>query len=177
MANDNRILIGKIGAAHGIKGEVRITPYTQFAEDIAAYGPLITDRPGLTVTITDLRVQKTVAVARLEGVTDRNAAEKLNGVSLYIEREALPEPEEEDEFYHADLIGLEARREDGTVMGIVSALPNFGAGDLIEVRDTLSGDTYLYPFTRAVVPDVNLADGYVTIVVPLDAEIGEEEPD
>lgn len=177
MANENRILIGKIGAAHGIKGEVRITPYTQFAEDIAAYGPLITDRPGLTVTITELRVQKNVAVARLEGVADRNAAEKLNGVSLYIAREALPEPEEEDEFYHADLIGLEARREDGTVMGRVSAVPNFGAGDLIEVRDALSGDTYLYPFTRAVVPHVNLADGYVTIVVPLDAEIGEEEPD
>jgi 16S rRNA processing protein RimM len=177
MVKDNRILVGKIGAAHGVKGQVRITPFTQYAEDIAAYGPLGTDKPGLAVTITDLRVQKNVVIARLEGIEDRNAAEKLNGISLYVEREALPETEEEDEFYHADLIGLDARREDGTVIGKVSALPNFGAGDLIEVRDPLSGDTYLYPFTRAVVPDINLDDGYVTIIVPLDAEIGEEEPD
>jgi 16S rRNA processing protein RimM len=177
MVKDNRILLGTIGAAHGIKGEVRITPFTQYAEDIAAYGPLATDRPGLSVTIATLRVQKNVVVARLEGVADRTAAEKLNGVSLYVDRDVLPEPQEEDEFYHADLIGLDARREDGTVIGKVSALPNFGAGDLIEVRDPLSGDTYLYPFTRAVVPDINLDDGYVTIIVPLDAEIGEEEPD
>lgn len=177
MTTSNRILMGKIGAAHGIKGEVRITPFTEFAEDIAAYGALATDRPGLTVTITDLRVQKNVVIARIEGVGDRNAAEKLNGVSLYVDRDVLPETEDEDEFYHTDLIGLEARREDGTVIGTVSALPNFGAGDLIEVRDPRSGDTFLYPFTKAVVPDINLDDGYVTIVVPLDAEMGEEEPD
>lgn len=177
MTTSNRILMGKIGAAHGIKGEVRITPFTEFAEDIAAYGALATDRSGLTVTITDLRVQKNVVIARIEGVGDRNAAEKLNGVSLYVDRDVLPETEDEDEFYHTDLIGLEARREDGTVIGTVSALPNFGAGDLIEVRDPRSGDTFLYPFTKAVVPDINLDDGYVTIVVPLDAEMGEEEPD
>lgn len=177
MTTSNRILMGKIGAAHGIKGEVRITPFTEFAEDIAAYGALATDRAGLTVTITDLRVQKNVVIARIEGVGDRNAAEKLNGVSLYVDRDVLPETEDEDEFYHTDLIGLEARREDGTVIGTVSALPNFGAGDLIEVRDPRSGDTFLYPFTKAVVPDINLDDGYVTIVVPLDAEMGEEEPD
>ena len=110
-------------------------------------------------------------------MTERNDAERLNGVSLYLDREKLPEPEDEDDFYHADLIGLEARLEDGTVIGEVVALPNYGASDLIEVRDPRSGDTFLYPFTRAVVPDIRIAEGYLTIVLPTDAELGEEEPD
>jgi len=176
MTKTNRLLMGQIGAAHGIKGEVRITPYTQDPEAIGQYGPLETDRPGLTVTIQSLRVQKTVVVARIKGVADRNAAELLNGVSLFVDRDKLPDPDDEDDFYHADLLGLEARLEDGTVIGEVIALPNFGASDLIEIRDPRSGDTYLYPFTKAVVPHVRLADGYLTIVVPLDVDMGEEEP-
>lgn len=173
----NRILMGQIGAAHGIKGEVRITPFTQHPEAIADYGPLDTDRPGLVITITKARVQKNVIVANIKGVADRNAAEALNGVSLYIDRSRLPEPDDEDDFYHADLLGLEARLDNGVVLGKVSALPNFGAGDLIEIRDSQSGDTFLYPFTKAVVPTIRIAEGYLTIVVPLDAEEGEEEPD
>lgn len=173
----NRILMGQIGAAHGIKGEVRITPFTQHPEAIAEYGPLHTDRPGLVITITKLRVQKNVIVAHIKGISDRNAAEALNGVSLYIDRDRLPEPDDEDDFYHADLLGLEARLESGVVLGKVSALPNFGAGDLIEIRDSQSGDTFLYPFTKSVVPTIRIAEGYLTVVVPLDAEEGEEEPD
>ncbi|GHA23688.1 ribosome maturation factor RimM [Devosia pacifica] len=176
MSTD-RILLGRIGAAHGIKGEVRITPFTQYAEDIASYGPLTTDRAGLTIEIAEVRAQKTVLVARLKGIADRNQAERLNGVSLFIDRAALPAPEDEDEYYHADLIGLEARREDGSVIGEVLSLPNYGAGDLIEIRDIQSSDTYLYPFTKAVVPEINLKGGYLTIIVPLDAPVGEEEPD
>jgi 16S rRNA processing protein RimM len=174
---DKQILLGKIGAAHGIKGEVRIATYTATPEAIAGYGALQTDRPGLTVTIETARAQNNVVVARLKGVSDRNAAEALNGVSLFIDRARLPEHEDEDDFYHADLLGLEARLESGTVLGTVVALPNFGAGDLIEIRDPVSGDTFLYPFTKAVVPDVRLGEGYLTIVVPLDAPEGEEEPD
>jgi 16S rRNA processing protein RimM len=177
MTKSNRLLMGQIGAAHGIRGEVRITPYTQDPEDIAAYGPLETDRPGLVVTIANLRVQKNVVIARIKGVADRNAAELLNGVSLYLDRDKLPDTGNEDDFYHADLLGLEARLEDGTVIGTVTAIPNFGAGDLIEIGDPRSGDTYLYPFTKAVVPDIRIAEGYLTIVVPTDAEFGEEEPD
>ncbi|KKB76256.1 hypothetical protein VW29_21190 [Devosia limi DSM 17137] len=173
----NRLLVGTIGAAHGIKGEVRITPFTQDPEAIGTYGPLETDRAGLVVTIAKLRLQKNVVVARLKGVDDRNAAEALNGVSLFVERSKLPEPDDEDDFYHADLLGLAARLQDGTVIGEVIALPNFGAGDLIEIRDPRSGDTYLYPFTKAVVPEIRIADGYLVIEVPTDAELGEEEPD
>ena len=109
-------------------------------------------------------------------MTDRTAAEKLNGVELYVDRDKLPATDEDD-FYQADLIGLEARLADGTTLGTVTAVPNYGASDLLEVRDRRTGDTYLYPFTRAVVPEVKLDEGYVVIEVPLEAEPGEEEPD
>lgn len=173
----NRIFLGQIGAAHGIKGQVRITTHTQDPEAIGTYGPLDTDRPGLTITLTKVRLQKNVVIAHIKGITDRSAAEALNGVSLFVSRDRLPAPDDEDDFYHADLIGLDARLDSGVSIGKVSAMPNFGAGDLIEVRDVNSGDTYLYPFTKAVVPHVNIAEGYLTIVVPLDAPEGEEEPD
>ena len=131
--------------------------------------------PGLTITIESARLAKSVLIARLAGVRDRNAAEALNGVSLYIDRDRLPETGDEDDFYHADLIGLDARLENGVSIGEVVALPNYGAGDLIEIRDPRSGDTFLYPFTRAVVPAVRIAEGYLTIAPPFDAEPGEEE--
>lgn len=173
----NQIFLGQIGAAHGIKGQVRIATHTQHPEAIGTYGPLDTDRPGLTIELTKVRLHKNVVVAHVKGIADRNQAETLNGVSLFVDRQRLPDIEDEDDFYHADLIGLEARLENGVVIGKVSAIPNFGAGDLLEVRDPNSGDTFLYPFTKAVVPDIRVADGYLTIVVPLDADEGEEEPD
>lgn len=174
---DTRVLLGTIGAAHGIKGEVRITSHTADPEAIASYGPLETDRAGLFVTITSARLNKTVLVARLKGVADRDAAEKLNGVSLFIDRSKLPETDDEDDFYHTDLIGLDARIEGGVSIGAVTALHNFGAGDLLEIRDPRSGDTFLYPFTKAIFPAIRIADGYLEVVPPLDADPGEEEPD
>src|SRR5690606_11251357 len=101
-------------AAHGIRGEVRITSFTGDPLAIARYGPLETDRAGVTVTIADARMGRNVVIARLAGVADRNGAEALNGISLYIRRDKLEAPDE-DEFYHADLIGLEARTEEGSV--------------------------------------------------------------
>ena len=172
----SKILLGQIGAAHGIKGHVRIAAHTQDPLSIGSYGPLDTDRPGLTVTLSKLRLHKTVVVAQIKGISDRNAAEALNGVKLFIDRDKLPQPEDEDDFYHADLIGLDARLDSGVSIGQVSALPNFGGGDLIEIRDPQSGDTFLYPFTKAVVPQVNVAEGYLTIIVPLEVDEGEEEP-
>ena len=173
----NLLLMGRIGAAHGIKGEVRVQSFTEEPMALMDYGQLSTNRPGLTVTIESARSTTNVLVARLKGVTDRTAAEKLNGVELYVDRDKLPPPDADDDFYHADLIGLAARLGDGTVLGKVSAIPNFGAGDLLEVTDARTGDTYLYPFTKAVVPEVHIADGYVLIEVPVEADPGEEEPD
>jgi len=174
---DNMILMGRIGAAHGVRGEVRIQSFTEDPMALVDYGPLATNKPGLTITILSARTTTNVLVARLEGVNDRNAAEKLNGVELYVPRSLLPEPEDEDEFYHADLIGLVARLADGSEIGTVAALPNYGAGDLLEIRNTRSGDVFLYPFTKAVVPEVHVAEGYLVIEPPIEAEPGEEEPD
>lgn len=173
----SKLLMGRIGAAHGIKGEVRIQSFTEDPLALASYGPLSTNKPGLTIKILSARTTTNVLVARLEGVNDRNAAEKLNGVELFVDRALLPEPDDEDDFYHADLIGLRARLADGSEIGEVMAVPNFGAGDLIEIRDPRSGDTYLYPFSRAVVPEVRIAEGYLLIDPPIEAEPGEEEPD
>jgi 16S rRNA processing protein RimM len=176
-ASSKKLLMGRIGAAHGIKGEVRITSFTEEPLALVDYGPLTTDKPGLVIEIEAARATTNVLVARLKGVTDRNAAEKLNGVELFVDRDKLPPPADDDDFYHADLIGLEARLVDGTVLGTVTAVPNYGASDLIEVRDTRTGDTFLYPFTKAVVPEVKLAGGYIVIDVPVEADPGEEEPD
>ncbi len=172
-----RLLMGRIGAAHGITGEVRIQSFTEEPMALLDYGPLETNKPGLTIEIETARATTNVLVARLKDIKDRTAAEKLNGVELYVAREKLPPPDEDDDFYHADLIGLEARLTDGTALGQVLAIPNFGAGDLLEVRDARSGDTFLFPFTKAVVPEIHIAEGYLLIEVPVDADPGEEEPD
>lgn len=176
-ASPKQLLMGRIGAAHGIKGEVRITSFTEEPLALKDYGPLATNRPGLVIEIETARATTNVLVARLKGVTDRSAAEKLNGVELYVDRDKLPPTSNDDDFYHADLIGLEARLIDGSVLGTVTAIPNYGASDLLEVRDGRTGDTFLYPFTKQVVPEVHVADGYLVIEVPLDSDPGEEEPD
>ena len=149
VTSSKRLLMGRIGAAHGIKGEVRIQSFTEEPLALKDYGPFSTNRPGLEIEIEAARATTNVLVARLKGVADRTAAEKLNGVELYVARDRLPPPDDADDFYHTDLIGLDARLNDGTVLGKVIAIPNFGASDLIEVRDERSGDTYLYPFSKA----------------------------
>ena len=128
------------------------------------------------IEIEQARGTTNVLVARIKGISDRTAAEKLNGVELYVDRDKLP-PTGDDDFYHADLIGLDARLADGTVIGKVAAIPNYGASDLLEVRDARTGDTFLYPFTKAVVPEIRIAEGYLVIEVPVDADPAEEEPD
>jgi len=158
--------MGRIGAAHGIKGEVRVTAFTEDPLALLDYNPLDTDRPGLRVTITEARVAKNVLVARITGVNDRNAAEALGGVSLYVSRDRLPATEDEDDFYHTDLIGLEARLEDGSLLGTVTAVENFGADDLLDIRLAGSRRSVYFPFTRAVVPALDIAGGHLTVVVP-----------
>lgn len=165
FAPDKRILMGRIGAAHGIRGEVRITAFTQDPLALAGYDPLETDRPGMTVSIVKARLSKTVLIATLKGVADRNAAEALNGVSLYVARDRLDTPDD-DEFYHADLIGLDVRHTDGTVLGTITAVENFGSDDLLDVRLAGARKSVYLPFTRAVVPEIHVAEGYVLAVPP-----------
>jgi 16S rRNA processing protein RimM len=167
--------MGRIGAAHGIKGDVRVQSFTEDPLALTRYRTFETNRPGVTITIASARGTTNMLVARVEGINDRTAAERLNGIELYIDRNALPPAEDEDDFYHADLIGLRAQLNDGTVLGKVTAVPNFGAGDILEVK-AQNGDTFLFPFTRAVVPQVDVKGGFLVIEPPVDADPGDEEP-
>jgi 16S rRNA processing protein RimM len=173
MPDANRLLMGRIGAAHGIKGEVRIQSFTEDPLALVDYREFSTNRPGLTIIVERARATTNVLVARLKGVDDRNAAEKLNGVELYVERERLPGIEADDDFYVADLIGLDVRGLDGQALGKVLAVPNFGAGDILEIGGA-GHETQLIPFTRAAVPEVKIAEGFVVVDPPAEVE-GEAE--
>jgi 16S rRNA processing protein RimM len=160
-AEGKRILLGRIAAAHGIRGEVLIRTFTVRPEDIAAYGPL-DDGLSRSFKLKVGRVTPRGVVARIEGVSDRTAAEALKGTSLYVARDRLPPPDE-GQFYHADLIGLAAVDPEGRVLGEVVAVHNHGAGDILEVRLAESGRTELVAFTDAFVPEVDLAGRQVVV--------------
>ncbi len=166
MHRGELVLLGRITDAHGLKGEVKIASYTARPEDIAAYGPLITADKVRRFEIASLRPgSRGVVIAQLSGVADRTAAEKLKGTELYVAREVLPAPDE-DEFYHSDLIGLLAHSPSGETIGEVVAVHNFGAGDLLEIRVSGSSRTELIPFDAANVPKIDLQEGYVAVVLP-----------
>jgi 16S rRNA processing protein RimM len=157
-----RICLGQIGAAHGVHGEVRLRSFTAEPTAIAAYGPLETE-DGRVFTIETLRPAKDFFVAKLSGVFDRDAAERLTNAKLYVPRQRLPEPQGPDEYYHADLIGLCVVDRAGRQRGTVVAVHNFGAGDVIEVRLQTSGKTEMLPFDAATVPEVNIAGGKLVV--------------
>jgi 16S rRNA processing protein RimM len=161
----NRICVARIGAAHGMGGEVRLWSYTDRAEDVASYGPLQTADGAQTFEIISLRPGKEFLVARLKGVTDRTAAEKLCNTDLCVPRECLPEPAP-DEFYHADLIGLRVDDDAGRTIGTVVAVHNFGAGDILEIAPAAGGETLMHPFSIAAVPSVELATRRIVVVLP-----------
>lgn len=169
----SRILLGTITTAHGIRGEVVLRTYTEDPAAIARYGQLSDDAGKRTFKIKGVRVTPKAVIARLDGVTDRNAAEALRGTDLYIERARLPKPKAK-EYYHADLKGLEARDAAGTRIGVVVEVANFGAGDLLEVRFGDAKTTEYVPFTDAHVPQVDVAAGFAVIVPP--EMVGEQEP-
>jgi 16S rRNA processing protein RimM len=159
-----RVCLGVIAGPHGVHGAVRIKSFTEEPEDVAHYGPL-TDEAG--VRRFELRLigaGKGVVVARLAGVEDRNQAEALRGLRLYLARSALPQTEAE-EYYHADLIGLEAVLGDGTPVGRVRAIHDFGAGDTLELTRP-GAPPLMVPFTRAVVPSIELTAGRLVLDPP-----------
>ena len=169
------ILVGRIAGPFGIKGELRLTSYTEDALALLAYRELKREDGAPALTLTGGRLAKPgELVVRAEQSPDRNAAEALKGQKLYVPRDALPAPAEE-EFYLTDLIGLRAETADGEVLGRVKAVLNHGAGDILEVETAGEGRaTRLFPFTRDVVPEVRLGDGVVVIAPPV--ETGEAEP-
>ena len=158
---ENPVQMAVIGAAHGIEGELRVKTFTGDPLALADYGPLQT-KDGRTFQIIDIRPAGTVVVVRFKGVGDRNAAEALAGTELFVDRSVLPDDGEEDEFYHADLVGLEVRDDTDAVLGKVVAVHNFGGGDILDV--TLGGRKgVLIPFTQAAVPQVAVAEGFVRV--------------
>lgn len=166
------ICVARIGAAHGVRGEVRLWAFTEDPLAVLHYGPLTTKDGSRSFEVAKAREAKDHLVATIKGVTDRNAAERLNGLELYVPRDRLPETAD-DEYYHADLIGLAAETADGAQLGRVLAIHNFGAGDIIEIAPP-SGSTLMLPFTNAVVPTVDLAGGRVIIELPAEIE-GDDE--
>jgi 16S rRNA processing protein RimM len=166
MVHDcKRVCVARIGAAHGTRGEVRLWSFTADPLTVGDYGPL-ESADGERFEIETLRPGKGFLVARMKGIGDRSAVERLSNVELYVPRERLPEPDAADEFYHADLIGLTVVDTEGAVLGRVEAVQNFGAGDLIEVVPIAGGDTVLLPFTETVVPVVDIAGGRLVIRAP-----------
>ena len=147
-----------------MQGAVRIKSFTEAPEDVARYGPLADETGVRRFELRLIGAGKGVVIARLSGVEDRNQAEVLRGLRLYLPRSALPQPEAE-EYYHADLIGLEAVLGDGTPVGRVRAIHDFGAGDTLELARP-DAPPVMVPFTRAVVPQVELAAGRLVLDPP-----------
>lgn len=166
------ICVARIGAAHGVRGAVRLWAFTEDPLAVTRYGPLTTKDGARQFEVTHAREAKDHLVATLKGIATREDAERLNGIELYIAREKLPDTVD-DEYYHADLIGLAAVNAANEPLGRVIAIHNFGAGDIIEIAPP-QGSTMLLPFTNAVVPTVDLANGRVVIELP--AEIDGDDP-
>jgi 16S rRNA processing protein RimM len=181
-ADPNLVLLGEFGRAHGLTGEVRLKSYTADPRAIASYGALLT-ADGRSLTLAEVRTapgtSPDMLIARVKGVSGRTAAEALNRVALFIPRDRLSAPEDEDEVYAADLIGATAFDEAGTVIGTIVAVPNYGGGDLLELRPPNGGATALLPFTKAFVPVLDVAQRRVTVVAPDDlfAPPGEKPTD
>lgn len=157
---------------------MRIKSFTDNPDDVAAYGPLTDETGERDFSLRLIGGAKGTVIARIEGVDDRDAAEALKGTRLYLDRDALPPPEE-DEFYHADLLGLDAVLTDGAALGTVKAVHRMGGGDMLEIDRGPGVPTVLVPFTRAAVPEIDIAAGRLTIE-PLPGlldEDGEEAPE
>jgi 16S rRNA processing protein RimM len=164
------VLVARFGAAHGVRGEVKLWSFTADPLAVGHYGPLQTKDGGRQFVIASLRPAKDFIVARIEGVNDRDAAEALRNVELYLPRERLPEIEEDDTWYYADLVGLAAVAPDGAAIGAVTAVHNFGAGDMLEIAPAGGGKTLLLPFSEAVVPEVDIEAGRIVVAMPEEAE-------
>lgn len=168
------VLVAIIGAAHGIKGEVRIKTYTADPLALADYNPLKA-KDGRSFEVSAVRPQGTVVVARLKGVIDRNQAEALNGVELYAARAALPE-EDDGEFFHDDLVGLAVKDETGASVGRVKAVHNFGGGDILELERP-GHPSVMIPFSHAAVPVVDLDRDFIQIDTTAAGLVEDEDDD
>jgi 16S rRNA processing protein RimM len=165
---DRLILVGRVAGAFGVRGEIRVTSYTDDPAALVRYGTLMGADGSPALTLSGGRAQKGALIARASEVATREDAEALRGLELYIPRAALPPPDE-DEFYLADLVGLAAVTPQGEPLGRIKSVQNFGAGDLLEIAPA-TGPSWWLPFTMEAVPDVRIADGVVVAVRPVESE-------
>ena len=170
-----RIRVARIGAAHGVRGEVKLWPFTQDPMAVASYGALESEDGARRFEFESLRPAKDHLVARIAGIADRDAAEALRNLDLFVPRERLPEIEEADTFYYADLVGLSAVTADGEDVGTVTAVHNFGAGDIIEIAPAVGGAPLMLSFTEAAVPKVDLQAKQIVVVPPAEIEAKEKD--
>ncbi len=176
------ILVGRVAGAFGVRGEVRISTYTEDPMALARYKRLLREDGAPVLTVAAARPAKDGVVARCPEVSDKDAADALRGVRLYVPRTALPATPrtalpatgDEDEFYLADLIGLAAATPEGEALGRIKAVHNFGAGDILELDPGGGRPTRYVPFTREVVPEVRIGEGRVVVTPPI--ETGDPEP-
>ena len=164
----DRICVAQIGGAHGIRGEVKLKSFTADPMAVKDYGPLLSEDGAVQIEIETVRPAKGHLVARLRGIIDRNAAERLTNLKLFIPRDRLP-PADADEFYHVDLVGLAAETAAGTRLGTIVAVHDFGAGDILELQPEAGGATLMVPFTDTFVPRVDIAGGRIIVAPPPDA--------
>lgn len=172
---ENPVLMGTIGAAQGLRGEVRVNSHTDDPLAIGEYGNLVAE-DGRIFEILDIREHKNVVVVRFRGINDRTAAESLNGLNLYVDRSSLPDDElDEEEYFYADLEGLEAVDADGGTWGVVSGIFDFGAGDILELK-ARGKRPVLIPFTEASVLEIDF-EGRTMLIDPLAAGLVEDGED
>jgi 16S rRNA processing protein RimM len=164
-AAGNKIRVARVGAAHGVRGEMKLWSFTQDPEAVANYGPLETE-DGRHFEIETMRAAKDHFVVRIAGIGDRDAAAGLVNTDLFVPRERLPAIEEDDTWYHADLIGLAAVSENGVALGTVPAVHNFGAGELIEIATVQGGEPLLLPLNEEIVPEIDIAARKIVVVLP-----------
>lgn len=167
----NKVCLGAIVGVHGIRGEVKIKCFCDEEKHLTAYGALSNEQGDKTFDIKIVGHSKDLLRAKIKGVEDRTTAETYIGTGLYIERDKLPSLDEE-EFYHADLIGLPVKNQEGEELGKVNAIYNFGAGDILEVK-TLNGELEMLPFNKTFVPTINIKEGYIIIEMMLADEEAE----
>lgn len=169
-ASHQLVEVGIFGAPHGVRGELRLKSFTAYPATIADYAPLTSEDGKRSFKIKSLRpIKDDMLVVSIEGIADRDAAETLTNLRLFVPRDQLPPPDEE-EYYHADLIGLKVENSNGLAIGYVTAVHDFGAGDILDITLDSGGPSVLLPFTKAAVPEINLQEGRLIAVIPEESD-------
>ncbi len=163
------LIVGRVSGAHGVRGDVRLSTFTQDPLAILDYRDLVRADGSAALTVLSARIAKGGVIARCKGIETKEQADGLKGLTLHVARSALPEPDD-DEYYLADLIGLSAVNTDGQRIGRVKSVQDFGAGDILEIDPAEGGPTWYLPFTRLAVPEVQISTGQIVIVRPEEVE-------